>query len=116
MAEGVTVFASSDADFSLKDVVDLEVTPSVYLLELRKAGGAFQELASGPLALVPDGRGYTWTLHLKGDTAVIALPGGVSRSIKDARIATVSGASCTWEARSAGTSQSRIDALAAFTS
>lgn len=113
---GVTMFSSKDTDGSLADGVDLEVTPTRYVLGLRQAGGAYESLAQGPLSLAAAGTAYTWSMLPTAKGATLNLPDGTTRFVADPRIASVSGGTCSWEVRSEGASSSRLDAAAAYPS
>lgn len=110
---GITVFSSTDADFSLADGVDFEVTPTRYVLEIRHAGGAYQTIADGTLALITDGRAYRWTMRPTATGVDLVLPDGSKRTVIDSRVAGVSGEAATWEARSLGEAGSRLEAVSA---
>lgn len=107
---GVTMIASTDPNFSLRKMVHFNLTPAGWVLQVGDKD-ALETIASGGLDLATDGTEYTWAMHLEGDTATLALPGGSVETVTDPRIAEYSGEFCIYEVSAyEGEAASRVDA------
>lgn len=112
---GVTLITSTDANYSLQNMVHFNLSLDRWVLQLRTAGGEFENVMNGGLDLAADGTVYRIGLIIDGETATVLLPDGSTQSISDPRVAALNGPYVTYEITDRpGHIMSRIDALEGY--